>query len=108
MSQPDFPTQHSSTTVARGSLTAVPLSDSEWRVSDDRLPADDGRSVVGFVARTPGGYEVVEFGDPVTFWTAPSLEAAIVKLAESASRQPGRVTYLSSYRSRRSQVPHAV
>ncbi len=102
MSQPDSPT------IARGSLTAVPLSDREWRISDDRVPADDGRSVVGFVARTPGGYEVVELGDPVSFWIAPSLDAALDKLAAAASRQPGRVTYLSTYRNRRSGVPHAV
>ncbi len=95
-------------TMACGSLTAVPLSDREWRVSDDRLPADDGRSVIGFVARTLGGYEVVELGDPVSFWMAPSLEAAMTRLAAAASRQPGRVTYLSSYRSRRPDVPHAV
>ncbi|WP_210481314.1 hypothetical protein [Naasia sp. SYSU D00948] len=105
MSQPDSLLRP---TIARGSLTAVQLSDREWRISDDRLPADDGRSVIGFVARTPGGFEVVELGDPVSYWMAPSLEAAFDKLAESASRQPGRVTYLSSYRRRRAGVPHAV
>ncbi len=104
MSQLDSPTQP---TIAHGSLTAVPLSDREWRVSDDRLPADDGRSVIGFVARTPSGYEVVELGDPVSFSMAPSLEVAMDKLAIAASRQRGRVTYLSSYR-RRDGVPHAV
>jgi hypothetical protein len=105
MSQPHSP---SLPTIARGSLTAVPLSDREWRISDDRLPADDGRSVVGFVTRTPGAFEVVELSDPVSFWMAPSLDAAMTRLAAAASRQPGRVTYLSSYRSRRSEVPHAV
>jgi hypothetical protein len=94
--------------IARGSLTAVPLSDREWRISDDRVPADDGRSVIGFVAQVPGGYEVVELGDPVSFWMATSLEAALDKLANAASRQPGRVTYLSDYRRRHAGVPHAV
>ncbi len=105
MSPFDSPTNP---TIARGSLTAVALSDREWRISDDRLPADDGRSVIGFVARTSSGYEVVELGDPVSFWMAPSLEAAMDRLAAVASRQPGRVTYLSTYRSRHTGVPHAV
>ncbi len=104
MSQIDSPSRP---TIARGSLTAIPLSDLEWRISDDRVPADDGRSVVGFVARTRNGFEVVELADPVSYWIAPSLETAIERLAAAASRRPGRVTYLSSYR-RRDGVPHAV
>lgn len=105
MSQPSSPAH---APIARGSLTAVPLSDREWRISDDRLPDDDGRSVIGFAAGTAGGYEVVELGDPVTFWMAPTLDAVMGRLAASASRQPGRVTYLSAYRRRHTGVPHAV
>ncbi len=105
MSQPYSP---SSPTIARGSLTAMPLSDREWRISDERVPADDGRSVVGFVAKVPAGFEVVELGDPVSYWMASSLESALERLATAASRQPGRVTYLSDFRRRHSGVPHAV
>jgi hypothetical protein len=93
--------------LARGHLTAVPLSDTEWRVSDDRVAADDGRSVIGFVARTHGVYEVVEFGDPVRFFLEATLEAALRHLGETmASDEDAVVTELASRRPR--PVSHAV
>jgi len=93
--------------LARGHLSAVPLSDSEWRVSDDRRAADDGRSVIGFVTRTHGVYEVVEFGDPVRFFLEPTLEGALRHLAETMpSDEDAVVTELASRRRR--PIPHAV
>lgn len=91
----------------RGHLAAIPLSDSEWRVSDDRLPADDGRSVIGFVTRTHGVYEVVEFGDPVRFFLEATLESALRHLADAmTSDEDAIVTDLASRR--RHPIPHAV
>jgi hypothetical protein len=93
--------------LARGHLTAVPLSESEWRISDDRLAADDGRSVIGFVARTHGVYEVVEFGDPVQFFLEATLEGALRHLADTlAGDETAVITQLASRR--RHPVPHAV
>jgi hypothetical protein len=92
--------------LARGHLTAVPLSDTEWRISDDRVPEDDGRSVIGFVARTHGVYEVVEFGDPVQFFLEATLEAALRHLADTMkSDETAVVTDLVSRRPR--AVRHA-
>jgi hypothetical protein len=93
--------------LARGHLAAIPLSDTEWRVSDDRLAPDDGRSVIGFVTRTQGVYEVVEFGDPVRFYLEATLEGALRHLGDAMTTEDTAVvTDLASRRPR--PVPHAV
>lgn len=38
--------------IIRNDIHAVPLSDSEWRVTDSRFASDDGRSVLGFIGRS--------------------------------------------------------
>lgn len=53
------------------------LSPSEWRVCDDRVPSDDARSLIGFIERNRGVYEVIEFADPLKFSFFLSLEAAL-------------------------------
>ena len=87
--------------LVRGHLAAIPLSDAEWRVSDDRVPADDGRTVIGFVTRTHGVYEVVEFGDPVRFYLEATLEGALRHLADTmTTHDTAVVTDLASRRPR--------
>lgn len=84
-------------TLTRDHVVAVPLSESEWKVTDDRLPDDDGRSVVGFIGRRSDVYEVVELGDPVRFSVFTSVEAALGHLAAAARRARGaRITELRS------------
>jgi hypothetical protein len=55
------------------------LSDSCWRVCDKRLPADDTRSILGFIEETRGQFEVMELGGEYNFawFTFASIREAI-------------------------------
>jgi hypothetical protein len=51
-------------TTAPGQLEIIPISDSEWRVSDPRRRHDDALCLVGFVQRVEGAFEVTVIGRP--------------------------------------------
>jgi hypothetical protein len=51
-------------TTAPGQLEIIPISESEWRVSDPRRRYDDALCLVGFVQRIDGAFEVTVIGRP--------------------------------------------
>ncbi|MBG6059609.1 hypothetical protein RCH16_003013 [Cryobacterium sp. MP_M5] len=66
-----------SRTRTREDIQVVALSEHEWRISDRRIATDNALSLVGFIDKNRGAYEVMEFVDPVEYARFTSLEAAI-------------------------------
>ncbi|MEC5149870.1 hypothetical protein [Cryobacterium sp. GrIS_2_6] len=53
------------------------LSHCEWRVIDRRIARSNALSLVGFIAKDHGRYEVMEFIDPVGHAAFSNLDEAI-------------------------------
>lgn len=66
-----------SRTRTRDDIHVVALSEHEWRISDRRIATDNALSLVGFIDKNRGAYDVMEFVDPVEYARFASLEAAI-------------------------------
>jgi hypothetical protein len=60
----------------RRDIVFHPLSSTEWRVADGRLPANDLRGLLGFVQRSGELFEVVRMGQPFIRHYCSSLEEA--------------------------------
>jgi hypothetical protein len=58
-------------------LTVMPLSDTEWRISDPSHDADDPFSLVGFVQRVGTMFEVIVIGLPGERHYCGSLDGAL-------------------------------
>jgi hypothetical protein len=94
---------------ASAGITALPLSDREWRVTDDRLALGDGRAVIAFIERVGERFEVTEFADPVRFDFFGTFDAALRSL--TAARAPERSAPVIDLAERRSAgrfFPHAM
>jgi hypothetical protein len=59
-------------------LTA--LSPTEGIVRDGRMAESDARSLVGFIQKAGGQYEVMEFGEQVRISFLPTFEGALTVL----------------------------
>ncbi|MGO4104219.1 hypothetical protein AB4Y63_09740 [Leifsonia sp. YAF41] len=59
----------------------TPLSETEWRVSDSRVPWDSRFSLIGFIESVNGTFEVLEFGDPMQIFVVSSMDSALEKFA---------------------------
>lgn len=57
------------------------ISSTEWRVTNRHVAVDDARSLVAFVEKVGGGYELMRFGDPIEFGRFVSLNALLAHLA---------------------------
>lgn len=57
------------------------ISGSEWRVCDRRIPANDSRSVVGFIERHEFEYEVISVIAPGPVRSFGSLSTATLSFA---------------------------
>lgn len=69
-------------------LEITPLSSSEWRVCDGRLPATDARRLIARVERAPH-YVMVHWVAPHQGWAAfPSFEAALRALRLTCAARP--------------------
>ncbi len=69
-------------------LEITPLSSSEWRVCDGRLPAGDPRRLIARVERAPH-YVMVNWVAPHQGWAAfPSFEAALRALRLTCAARP--------------------
>jgi hypothetical protein len=66
-----------SRTRTRDDIHVVALSEHEWRISDCRIATDNALSLIGFIDKNCGVYEVMEFVDPVEYARFTSLEPAI-------------------------------
>ncbi|TFC11998.1 hypothetical protein [Cryobacterium sp. MDB2-33-2] len=53
------------------------LSGGEWRVTDRRIARDNALSLVGFISKAEGSYEVMEFVDPVEHFVFPTWDDAV-------------------------------
>ena len=53
------------------------LSGCEWRVTDRRIARDNALSLVGFISKDEGNYEVMEFVDPVEHFVFPTWDDAV-------------------------------
>jgi hypothetical protein len=62
-------------------LNVVPISDTEWRVSDPACRSDDARCVVGFVQQIDRVFEATRISTPTSRSYFSSLSAAIAALA---------------------------
>ena len=60
----------------RRDIVFHPLSSSEWRVADGRIPGKDLRGLLGFVQRSGELFEVVRMGQPFIRHYCSSLEEA--------------------------------
>lgn len=58
-------------------IEVMDVSRLEWRVSDTRISTDDARSVIGFIEKKAGVFEVLMFGDPLRFSMHDTMDAAI-------------------------------
>jgi hypothetical protein len=63
----------------------IPLSATEWRISDATKDERDGLSLLGFVEKTGGLYEITRLGHPREHMHVSSFTAAIDALAPSRS-----------------------
>lgn len=52
------------------------VADRQWRAVDGSLPSDDVTALLGFVERTPEGYEVTRLLEPNHRIPCPTKEAA--------------------------------
>ena len=68
------------TAVHHSGLELIPVSATEWRVSDPALEEADGLSLLGFVQRVDGGYEATSIGHPGEHPVLPDLDAALEHL----------------------------
>jgi hypothetical protein len=62
-------------------ILVLPISDSEWRISDPRRRADDALCLIGFVQRVGAAYETTLIGRPLERRYFQSFEAAVDYLA---------------------------
>jgi hypothetical protein len=69
------------TTTTQDTILVIPISASEWRVSDPRRRADDALCLIGFVERVGATYETTQIGRPLERRSFEALQAAIDYLA---------------------------
>lgn len=72
----------------------TPISNTEWRVSDSRVPWDSAFSLIGFISMNAGAYEVLEFGDPMRTFFVGSMAKAESKFVRQAGRLDERLERL--------------
>ena len=63
------------------SIQLTPVSKTEWTVVDTRISPNEAKSLVGFIQRVDDRFEVMEFGDPLKFYTAATMNAALAHLS---------------------------
>lgn len=78
---PDAPT--------RADIVVQPLSASQWRVCDRRLPDHDARSLLGFIEMKGGQYEVMELVHGFQWFYFGSLRAATDHFAAGSTETVG-------------------
>lgn len=95
---------------APAGITAVPLSDREWRVTDDRLALGDGLAVMAFIEKVGDRFEVTEFADPVRFRFFGTFDAALESLASKRNqeKETAPVVDLATRRRTGHSYPHAM
>jgi hypothetical protein len=68
-------------------LAVIPLSDTEWRISDPAHRNEDARSLIGFIQYIHHHYEITVIGRPGEREYTHSFKAAIDHLANLPGRQ---------------------
>jgi hypothetical protein len=65
------------------SVQVTAVSSTEWTVIDTRVPPGDAKSLIGFIEKVGDRFEVMEFGDPLKFYTAATINAALAQLSRA-------------------------
>lgn len=65
------------------SIQLTPVSRTEWTVVDTRVSPHEAQSLIGFIERVGDRFEVMEFGDPLKFYTAATMNAALAQLSRA-------------------------
>jgi hypothetical protein len=65
------------------SIQLTPVSKTEWTVVDTRVSPNEARSLIGFIEKVGARFEVMEFGDPLKFYSAGTMNAALAHLSRS-------------------------
>lgn len=77
-------------TIIDGRIELVALDDGAWRISDARLPENDGRRVLGYLERTGPHYELVWVRfHPGLSEQYTGVAAALTAVSERMHRQLG-------------------
>lgn len=75
------------TAIRLDDLVAEPLTPSQWRVCDNRLPADDANRLLGFIEVTKQlEFEVMSIVDGFEWFTYPTLAEATAHFAQKRWR----------------------
>lgn len=67
-------------------IVVQPLSPTQWRVCDRRVPDRDARSLLGFIEKKSERYEVMQLGHGFEWFYFNSLRAATAHFAAGATR----------------------
>jgi hypothetical protein len=76
-------TVHTLTPRHGQSIQVTAVSSREWTVVDTRVPPGDAKSLIGFIEKVDDRFEVMEFGDPLKFFTAATMNAALAQLSRA-------------------------
>lgn len=63
------------------SIQLTPVSKTEWTVVDTRIAPSEAQSLIGFIEMVGDRFEVLQFGDPIRFYTAKTMNAALAHLS---------------------------
>lgn len=76
-------TVHTLTPRPVQSIQLTPVSRTEWTVVDTRVSPSEAKSLIGFIEMVGDRFEVMEFGDPLRFYTAATMNAALAHLSRA-------------------------
>lgn len=62
-------------------VVVLPISDTEWRISDPRRRSDDASTLIGFIQEVEGLFETTEIGHPSERHYYSSLDDAVSSLS---------------------------
>jgi len=65
------------------SVQLIPVSRTEWTVVDTHVSPNEAKSLIGFIEKIGDRFEVMEFGDPLRFYSAATLNAALAHLSRA-------------------------
>jgi hypothetical protein len=68
-------------------LVALPLSETQWRISDSRRPSNDPYCVVGFIQQMGNVFETTRISHPRERHYFQSFTEALAKLSDTRDEQ---------------------
>lgn len=68
------------------------VASSGWRVHDDRMPERDAHSVLGFIEKRDGRFEVMQLGSGFRWSTFDTMDEAVSHLTHRLASDEGAVS----------------